>query len=198
MSDDQYIVRRVLEGDREAYRVLVERHQGKLLAILTRMVGDADQAEELAQESFVRAYEGLGGFRGEARFSTWLIQIGLHLARNHLRKRTRMGRLVSLEESPGRAESWPDPRDSSRADAGVERHELGKRLERALTLLPDDYREVFVLKHVEDMGYEEIARITGDSVGSLKVRNHRARVLLRGHLREGARLNRGELARNKG
>lgn len=205
---DQEIVHRVLAGDREAFRPLVERHQGKVIAILTRMVGDPEQAEELSQEAFVRAYQGLAGFRGDAQFSTWLIQIALHVARSHLKQRTRLAKVVSLEELLERGgtetEAWQDHRSSHRPDDRLEQGELAIRLERALDLLPPSHREAFVLKHVQEMSYEEIAKITGDSVGSLKVRTHRARGLLKKHLSadnrfpNNDRAPNGESARSEG
>jgi len=183
MSDDLAIVQLVLGGDREAFRTLVERHQGMVLGVVTRLAGDRDSAEELAQETFVRAYQGLASFRGEARFSTWLVQIALHVARNHLKRKRRNAKVVSLDELQERDamdSRWlRETRRSFSADGGVENQELAVRLGRAMDQLPHSYREVFVLKHVQEMSYEEIARITGDSVGSLKVRAHRARSILR-------------------
>jgi RNA polymerase sigma-70 factor (ECF subfamily) len=185
---DQEIVRRVLDGDGEAYRILVDRHRGLVIGVLSRMGGGPDRAEELAQETFVRAYQGLSGFRGEARFSTWLIQIALHVARNQLKRERRQAKVVSLDELQERegfdSDRLRDTRPGYAPDDGVERRELGERLSRALDELPPSYREVFVLKHVQEMSYEEISSITGDSVGSLKVRAHRARGILRDALRE--------------
>lgn len=190
MSDDLAIVRRVLGGEAEAFRTLVERHQGMVMGMVSRMVGDPDCAEELAQETFVRAYRGLGSFRGESQFSTWLIQIALHVSRNHLKWTRRNAKVVSLEELQEREtgqEKWMrETRRSFSADDRVESRELAARLARAVDQLPHSYREVFVLKHVQELSYEEIAQITGDSVGSLKVRAHRARSILREVLRDDA------------
>lgn len=176
MSDqDRPAVEAVQRGDREAYRTLVERHQGRVIAVLQRMVRDPHQAEELAQEAFVRAYHALPGFRGDARFGTWIVQIALHAARDHLRRARRapVVPIEALEASRLAASSGPDP------FRALEDRERMERLDAALEDLPPAYREVFVLKHVEGMSFEEIAAVVGDSVGTLKVRAHRARRLLR-------------------
>jgi len=155
------------------------------MAVISRLAGDPDLAEELAQETFVRAYQGLSGFRGEARFSTWLVQIALHVARNHLRQRRRLAKVVSLDDLQDRGidvETLRETRRSFSPDDRLESQELAARLSRAMDRLPSSYREVFVLKHIRELSYGEIAEITGDSVGSLKVRAHRARAILRTEL----------------
>lgn len=190
---DAPVVRAVLAGDIDSYRVLIERHQGRVLSVLRRALRDEQQAEELAQEAFVKAYLGLKTFRGDARFGTWLLQIALHAARDRRRseRRSRSTSLDQLLES----EDGALPRDdlallvdrSPAADPArvLDRAELTHRIEAGLARLPDEYREVFVLKHVEGLPYEEIATITGDSVGTLKVRAHRARQKLRLWIEQG-------------
>ena len=181
IDQDERIVRAVQAGQTEAFAELVGRHKDKVYAILLRLVRDQDAAEELAQEAFIRAWRGIGGFQGQALFGTWLVQIAIHLARDRMRERRR-SQTVSLDEL---LEHSVD--DSVLADTRSRRDQLSevsdndmmKRLETALGGLPPGYREVFVLHHIEEVPYEEIASMTGDSVGSLKVRAHRARKLLR-------------------
>ena len=188
MTDaDTAIVRAVQAGDTEAYRVLVERHRGRLFGVLVRLLGRPQLAEELAHETFVKAFTALDGFRGDARFGTWLVQIGLHAARDHLRRSRRLRErgIVSLEDLRAAHPRLADPPDTSRGaapDEALEAEESAAQVRRALDLLPDDYREVLVLKHLENWSYEQIAAATGDSVGTLKVRAHRARRLLKQHL----------------
>lgn len=179
---DAVFVARARDGDREAFAALVERHGGRVRSILLRLTGDVDQADDLAQDTFLRAYRGLDGFRGDARFGTWIVQIALHLARDGLRRTKRHGNVVSLDDlrdqreetaDPPSVATWSDPSDA------VGEHELADRLAAALDELPPKYREVFVLHHEHDLPYDEIARVTGDSVGSLKVRAHRARQMLK-------------------
>jgi RNA polymerase sigma-70 factor (ECF subfamily) len=181
IDGDDTIIRTVRTGDTEAFAQLVDRHKEQVYAILMRLTGDPQAAEELAHEAFVRAYRGLDGFRGEARFGTWITQIAINLARDRVRERRR-NRTVSLEallEQDADAAVFADKRSQYDPLAEVSERDMIMRFENALEELPASYREVFVLRHVQNMPYEEIAEITGDSIGSLKVRTHRARKLLK-------------------
>lgn len=182
MNDqDASIVREVQAGRTEAFAELVDRHKDRVYAILLRLTSDRDAAEELAQETFVRAWRGIGGFQGESLFGTWLVQIAIHLARDRVRERRR-DRSVSLDELLEKnvdGSFLVDARTSGDPLDDIADRDTMKRLEAALDDLPHAYREVFVLRHLEDVPYEEIASITGDTVGSLKVRAHRARKLLK-------------------
>jgi len=188
IDQDESIVREVQAGRTDAFAGLVNRHKDKVYAMLLRLVRDPDAAEELAQETFVRAWRGIGGFRGQALFGTWLVQIAIHLARDRMRERRR-SRTVSLDELLEKSADdsvLVDTRSRRDPLSEVSDRDMMKRLEAALGDLPPNYREVFVLHHVEDVPYEEIASMTGDSVGSLKVRAHRARKLLREAISPGA------------
>ena len=179
-SDDS-AVRAARAGDTRAFERLVDRHKNRLFAMLVRLTGDAEAAEELAHEAFVRAYRGLARFRGEASFGTWLIQIAVNLARDRVRERRR-DRTVSLDALLERDEDSPvftDSRPGHDALVAVTERDLIRHFESALQELPPAYREAFVMHHIEDMPYAAIAEATGDSVGSLKVRVHRARRLLK-------------------
>ena len=181
-GSDQVLVDRARAGEQRAFTQLVERHAGRVRSILLRLTSDPDRVDDLAQETFLRAYRGLDRFRGDAAFGTWVVQIAVHAARDGLRHRRRQQNVVSLDElreqspetaDPQALDAWSDPTDA------VGDHELQARLVRALEELPPKYREVFVLHHQHELPYEELAQITGDSVGSLKVRAHRARQLLK-------------------
>jgi RNA polymerase sigma-70 factor (ECF subfamily) len=187
LNDDSAVVQAVRDGDTEAFRLLVERHQGRLIAVLFRLVGNRDLAEELAHETFVKAFKGLGSFEGRARFGTWLIQIGIHAARDHLRRTRKLRRqgIVSLDALREARATEADPEDPSWAAnpmAALRNNETGDMIQTALGTLPADYREVLLLKHLEGWSYEDIAALTGDSIGTLKVRAHRARKLLKAEL----------------
>ena len=194
-DEDLQTVRAVQGGDRNAFRSLLDRHGDAVYSVILRLTGDSDLAEELAQETFVRAYTAIGGFRGESRVRTWLIQIAVNLARDRVRSERRRPVIISVDQrEPGAADS----RESIVDDAGhdplrtLERKETSARLERELLELPVEYREVFLLKHVEGLSYEAISRITGASVGSLKVRAHRSRRMLRERLATAAELEVGD------
>jgi RNA polymerase sigma-70 factor (ECF subfamily) len=181
-DEDRSTVAAVRRGSTEAFREIVDRHGDFVYSVLRRLVGSPDLADELAQETFVRAYEGLDGFRGESGLRTWLVQIAINLVRDRRRAARRSPQVVSLEELRERSRIDAEPRDERASVEPIGRlaqREVSKRLEQELERLPLEYREAFVLKHVEGLRYEEIARITGQSIGCLKVRTHRARVRLR-------------------
>jgi RNA polymerase sigma-70 factor (ECF subfamily) len=183
-DNDAAVVEAVKAGDTDAFRQLVDRHKRKLYGVLIRLTGDPDVAEELAQATFVKAYTSLSGFREDATFGTWLVQIGIHGARDHIRRaqRLRDRRVISLDavrEAHGDELDPPDARASSDPSGLVEGREAKALVRQAMAQLPPEYREVLVLKHFEGWPYEQIAVVTGDSEGTLKVRAHRARLLLK-------------------
>ncbi len=196
MGDDDYaVIEAVRDGDTEAFRTLVDRHKHRLHKVILRLVGDPGEAEELAQEAFVKAYRSLRGFRGEAAFGTWLLQIGIHAVRDRMRSARRRRGIVSIEALRESHRQDFEPADRTPAsDPGhaVEAAERRELVRAALAGLPPSYREVLVLKHFEGRAYDEIAKVTGDSVGTLKVRAFRARQMLR------ERLDRLDSARPEG
>jgi RNA polymerase sigma-70 factor (ECF subfamily) len=172
------IVSAVKAGNTEAFRDLVERHKGRLFGVLMTLVGDEAVAEELAQDAFVKAYTGLAGFQGQASFGTWLVQIAIHGARDHRRRvqRLRRRRVVSLEslrEARHESADPPDTKRSSDPSTHLESDEARDSVRYALSQLPP-----------EGWSYEDIAELTGDSVGTLKVRAHRARRMMKEALEE--------------
>jgi RNA polymerase sigma-70 factor (ECF subfamily) len=179
-KDEQDVIQRCLAGERDIFSELVDRYRNMAFTIAYRMVGDVDKANDLAQDGFVSAYRNLRSFRFGSRFSTWLCSIVVNKCRDHLRAERGS---VSIDDMPDlRTTANDDPERMASA------HETGARLQQALNELPPDYREVLVLKHVEGREYEEIARILAVSVGTLKVRAHRGREMLRNILeRSGVR-----------
>ena len=165
-SDPDLVVALRRDGQECAFRELYRRHTPRLYRLALRLLGgDAHAAEDVVQETWLRAVRGLGDFRGEAALYTWLHSIGLHVAQDALRKRRR-----------GREEAWDET-----FDPPVPAPPLGDRidLERAIALLPDGYRTTLVLHDVEGMTHESIAALTGTSVGTSKSQLHRARRALR-------------------
>lgn len=173
---DAQVVRDVLDGDRDAYRLLVRRYGDALHAHALRMAESPDAAADLVQQAFVRGYQRLGTLREPERVGGWLFRILANLARDHQRSRV-----------PGRVplSSLPDlPGDEAGPDEAAERGEIRSRVAQALDRLTPEQREVFMLKHVEGRSYEEIAAVMDLSVGALKMRAHRAREALRFLLEE--------------
>lgn len=164
-TGDAELVRRVLEGDRSAFTPLVDRHAPDCLRFATRMLGNREDAEDAAQEAFLRAYRALARYDGRASFRTWLFTILVNQCRTaSVRRARRWRRIVADDDAVARATE----------EAGAEAMELGYDLGRALALLDGVHREAFVLKHVEQLEYTEMAIVTGASVPALKMRVKRA------------------------
>ena len=157
-------VRRVLEGDTEAFARLVARHRERGLRFAAAMLGDAADAEEALQDAFVRAFRGLAGCRAPDRFGAWFLRILVNRCRTRGAGRHRRARLfVHDEAAMARAASRPDGDPEWREE-----------IERALARLDPRQREAFLLKHVEGLEYEEMARLTGARIPALKLRVKRA------------------------
>ena len=190
-DEDCRSIQAVREGDGDAFRALVDRHGGTVHSVLRRLVDDADLAEELAQETFVRAYTGIRAFRGESGVGTWLVQIAVNLVRDRRRATKRAVPVLSLDRVAELSAGNVPLTNTSDADGRANplrtllRKELVTRLEKEVLRLPNEYREVFVLKHIEGLSYKTIAEMTGDSVGTLKVRAHRSRMKLKKRLSSG-------------
>ncbi|HYK82746.1 MAG TPA: sigma-70 family RNA polymerase sigma factor [Gemmatimonadales bacterium] len=168
-APDAEVVARVLEGDREAFGLLMRRYEAGLMRFATRMLGSRDAAADAVAESFIRAYRHLASCRDPARLRTWFYRIVSNRCKSHLARRSVAD--LPLEEAPPVA----DPADN---EAALEQAEQLALVERALAALSVEKREAFVLKHVEGLSYEEMAAVTGERVPTLKMRVHRAREAL--------------------
>jgi RNA polymerase sigma-70 factor (ECF subfamily) len=153
--------------------MLVARHARSVLNVTTRLLGSAD-AEDVAQETFVSAYKSLAGFKFDARFSTWLYRIAANKCTDVLRARRRG--TVSLDDEENGA-IW-EPADHTTPHSSLEQDELAWELDRRIQELPSLYRESFVLRHIEGLGYDEMSVILGVNRDTLKKRVYKARNLL--------------------
>ena len=177
---DEEIVAGILAGAGAEFEVLVRRHQGAVYSFLLRMLHDPDEALDLTQEVFLKVFCSLERFDPQFRFTTWMYRIASNAAIDHLRKR-RPGQTLSLDAPIG------DDPGSVREVAGVgptphqflEAREMKTQLEDALRALPADYRQVLLLRHQGERRYDEIAKITGLPIGTVKNRIFRAREMLR-------------------
>jgi RNA polymerase sigma-70 factor (ECF subfamily) len=178
ISDEDLMVL-VQEGKSQAFDELVGRYKNKLYTYLYRLLGDAGEAEEFAQETFVKAYVHADKYRTIARFSTWLYTIATNLVRNRLRNIKRRPSMVSLWSGNQDAEDdgrWLDIRDDSqRPDEDMERSNLRDVIQQAIDRIPAKYRPAFVLREIDDLSYEEIAAVTGLRLGTVRSRINRAR-----------------------
>ena len=176
-ASDADVVQAVLAGDIERYAVLVRRYRDRYARYAAGLLGSVDAAEDAVQDAFIRAFDQLSQCRDPANFAGWFFLI---LRNRCFAERRRGGREASEEELKDATANgqW------ARAEAAAETDDLRRAVQRALLELTPEQREVFVMKHVEDASYEEIARRTGATVPSLKMRMHRAYDRLRGLLRE--------------
>ncbi|HET9488891.1 MAG TPA: sigma-70 family RNA polymerase sigma factor [Methylomirabilota bacterium] len=170
--DDPEWVARLRTGDVQAFEELVIAYQHRVFGVALRMLGNRAEAEEIAQETFVRAHRALPEFRGDAKLSTWLFAIASRLCLNRLAAGERRMRREG-EETLLRLPADADPA------AGVERREVEVALHRAIEALPEERRIVVILRDLEGLGYEEIARALGLELGTVRSRLHRARMELK-------------------
>jgi RNA polymerase sigma-70 factor, ECF subfamily len=182
---DSYLVREARAGAPEAFSELVRRYQNRIYAIVSGMVSDPEDVLDLVQETFIKAYMGLGRFRQEAGFYTWLHRIAIHCCIDYSRKRKRRQEPLPLEQylqrDPGAEPQDTSPsRDPERAVLNLH---LRAAIRTALQELREPFRTAVILRDIEDLSQEEIARITGCSLGTAKTRIHRGRLLLREALR---------------
>jgi len=183
LESDAGLVEECRRGDPRAFDTLVNRYKDRIYNAAYRFLGHHEDAADVCQEVFVRAYRAIESFEGRAKVSTWLLSITLNLCRNRVRDLKRKGRDkgVSLEvlqeRAPGRAEAL-DNRSASPSDAAI-RGELESALQVCLAALPDHYRMAFVLRTYEDLAYDEIAEVMGCPSGTVKSRLNQARRLLK-------------------
>jgi RNA polymerase sigma-70 factor, ECF subfamily len=172
---DAALVQRVLEGDVGAYAALLDRHASVCLRYATRMLGNREDAEDAAQEAFVRAYSALARYEGRTAFRTWLFAILINRCRSVALYRSRREKRVTVDEEAVASATVADPSIAT---------DLREEIARAVGLLDPEHREAFLLKHVEELSYEEMSEATGVGVSALKMRVKRACARLRDLLGE--------------
>ncbi len=169
------LIERARAGDRLAFEELVRRHADRLYAVVLRFVASAEEAEEVTQEAFLRAWRSLGRFEGRSRFFTWLYRIGINEAKRRTERGPPSGQTVSMEERP--IHDTPDPRQAPPAQA--EQLELRAALERAVRALPVEYRGPVILRDVEGLSTTDAAAVVGLGEAAFKSRLHRGRMAVR-------------------
>jgi RNA polymerase sigma-70 factor (ECF subfamily) len=175
MNSSADLVTRACQGDQEAFRLIFERYSRPVISFIYDQVGDRELADELTQETFVRAYRGLKSLRKETKLSTWLFGIAKNVARESLRARIRQNQHIDLDDKQVLDLSDQSPVPSSQ----LLDKEFNEVVQRSLALLDEDKRVVFTLKIFHQCSYEEIAEITGFSIPKLKTDLHRARAEMR-------------------
>jgi RNA polymerase sigma-70 factor (ECF subfamily) len=181
MADhERLLLERLTRRDEAAFNELVRRHQAQVYRLLLRMLGDAAEAEDVAQEVFVSVFKSIDGFRGESALSTWLYRIAANHAKNRIKYLARRARDAEqpLDEF---AETRASAAFTARPDGPdqlVESQQAGGHLQRAYASLEDEQRLLLSLRDMDNMSYEEIRQITGLPIGTVKSKLHRARIAL--------------------
>jgi len=175
-TTDAQLVRRVQKGDKGAFDLLVLKYQHKIVNLVMRYVRDPDQALDITQEAFLKAYRALPRFRGDAAFYTWMYRIAVNTAKNYLAAQRRRPMDVELDmQDPDQFDLHAKLKDTDTPEAVTLSHELQSTVERAIAALPDDLRTAIVLRELDGMSYEEIAETMECPVGTVRSRIFRAR-----------------------
>ena len=174
---DQQLVERAQAGDKRAFELLVAKYQRKLGRLLSRLVRDPAEVEDVTQEAFIKAYRALPGFRGDSAFYTWLYRIGINTAKNYL---VALGRRAptSTGFDNEEAENFEDAealRDSSTPEDELIGKEIASTVNRAMDALPEDLRTAITLREIEGLSYDEIAGVMNCPIGTVRSRIFRAR-----------------------
>jgi RNA polymerase sigma-70 factor (ECF subfamily) len=188
MSDrevDQQLVERVQGGDKQAFGLLVSKYQRKLYRLLARLVRDPVEVEDLAQETFIKAYRALGSFRGESAFYTWLYRIGINTAKNYLAAQgRRVPSSTGLDSSEVEGiEGGERLRDFDTPERHLMTRQIAETVDEAMADLPDELREAITLRELEGLSYEDIANAMGCPIGTVRSRIFRAREAIASRLR---------------
>jgi RNA polymerase sigma-70 factor (ECF subfamily) len=184
---DEELVAATQGGDTAAFDTLVRRWDKKIQGAIYRVMGSDEEARELSQEAFFKAYRALDGFERRSRFSSWLYQIAINLCRDRMRRR-KTHRLMSLEDLPQPEAAAPLVVSERSVAAAIEERDLARIVAEAVAALPEEQREVIVLKEYEELTFAEIAEVLGLPVSTVKTRLYRALTQLRRQLeRRGVR-----------
>ncbi|HLX56669.1 MAG TPA: sigma-70 family RNA polymerase sigma factor [Ktedonobacteraceae bacterium] len=181
--DDQQLVTSSKHGDQDAFAQLVRRYQRRIFNLVYRMLQQYEEASEITQETFLAAWQGLPSFRGDARFATWLYRIAYNCALKQLEVRKRDKALqVALQAEQALESRGQIYHAHQHAAAQLDEHERQAFVQEHLSYLPAKYRAVLILRHLQDMTYEEMAEILTMPVGTIKTHLFRARNLLKERL----------------
>ncbi len=173
---DHELVRRVQDGETAAFDLLVRRYQHRIVALVARYVGDWSEAQDVAQDAFIRAYRAIGGFRGDAQFYTWLHRIAVNTAKNHLvamkrRPPTADIDAIDAEQYAGALQM----RDTDTPERELLRHEVEQAVMQAVNTLPKELRLAITLREVDGLSYDQIAQRLDCPIGTVRSRIFRAR-----------------------
>ncbi len=185
---DEDLVARSKGGDLDSFNQLILRWERPIYAFAYRVIGREEEARDVCQETFLRAFRSLPGFRGQAKFSSWLYQIAMNLCRDWIR-RQRRARTVQLAEGVDPAELAAEQGPVESIEDLVSRRELTAVVEEAMALLPEEQRTAIVLKEYHGMTFQEIADLQGCPLSTVKTRLYQGLSVLRRHLEKHGRMS---------
>ncbi len=183
---DAQLVERVQNGDQRAFELLVVKYERRVLRLISRLVRDPAEAEEVAQEAFIKAYRALPQFRGDSAFYTWLYRIAVNTAKNHLAAQGRRPRTISEFQGDEDGESFDVSdvvEDNNTPDAVLHSRQVAETVNKAIEALPEDLRTAITLREIEGLSYEEIAAAMDCPIGTVRSRIFRAREAIAQQLR---------------
>jgi RNA polymerase sigma-70 factor (ECF subfamily) len=183
LPNEAELLGRCAEGDTAAFGTLMEHYQDAIFNLVYRMVGNREDAQDVTQEAFIKAFRRLGSFQGRAKFGTWMYSIAVNQAISHRRRqmaKSRAGRVqMSALDGSGDDATFDPAADGPEPDQRLHREELLRQIESAIDDLADDHRAVVLLRDMEGLDYARIGEVLGCSKGTVKSRLHRARLELR-------------------
>jgi RNA polymerase sigma-70 factor, ECF subfamily len=185
---DAQLVERIKAGDRHAFELLVTKYERRVLRLLSRFIRDQAEMEDVAQETFIKAYRALPQFRGESAFYTWLYRIAVNTAKNYLatqgRRPVNMSQLQSADADEGEFFDADDVvEDTNTPDAVLHSRQVAETVNSAIEALPPDLRTAITLREIEGLSYEEIAEAMNCPIGTVRSRIFRAREAIAERLR---------------
>ena len=181
---DLELVRRVQRGESAAFDVLVRKYQHRIVALIGRYIADWSECQDVAQDTFIRAYRAIGNFRGDSQFYTWLHRIAVNTAKNYLVAHKRRPPTDDIDVNDAEQfDSGVRLRDSDTPEREMMRQELEQTVMRAVQALPEELRTAITLREVEGMSYEDIAQKMGCPIGTVRSRIYRAREAIDAGLR---------------
>jgi RNA polymerase sigma-70 factor (ECF subfamily) len=185
---ERLLIRRLQQRDERAFEEMVRLYQHKVFNLVYRMIGSAEEAEDIAQEVFVTVFKAIDSFRGESKFSTWLYRIAANHCKNRMKYLGRRSYKATGELDEAAEREMQDAQPSAMRphidgpEAVLEGLQLERMVQAGIAALDEEHRALIVLRDVEDLSYDEIASITGLAEGTVKSRLHRARLALKEHM----------------
>ena len=187
-QSERRFIERLAQRDERAFNELVELYEARVFRLVLRMLGRRDEAEDMAQEVFVQIFKAVGTFRGDSKLSTWIYRVSVNLCKNRMKYLSRRHSDGEDELEPVLERAALDEAkgvtfgDVAQPDRLVEGYQLERVVQRCIAELDPDFREVLILRDLEDLSYEELCEITGLPDGTVKSRLHRARSMLKANV----------------